>query len=99
MFLILLATMGGGVISTVLLLPYGILTALMAAPLCASLCAAAAGAVLMLRRGDAWNADAAFEDATDDQTDAMVKMLRDIAAKGRESSADAKRSSRSSKAA
>lgn len=99
MFLILLAAMGGGMISTVLLLPYGILTAVMGAPLSASLCAAAAGAVIMLRPGDAWNTDVAFDEDTDDQTDAMVKMLRDIAAKGRESGTDAKRPARNSKAA
>jgi uncharacterized membrane protein len=99
MFLILLAALGGGMISTALLLPYGVLTAVMGAPLTASLCAAAAGAVIMLRRGNDWGTDAAFDEATDDQTDAMVKMLRDIAAKGREIDADAKRPARDSKAA
>jgi hypothetical protein len=99
MFLILLSAIGGGIISTALLLPYGIWTALMCAPLTGSLCAAAAGAVLMLRRGEDWNAEASFEDNTDDQTDAMVKMLRDIAAKGRDADAPAQRPAHKTKAA
>ncbi|KQO76460.1 MULTISPECIES: hypothetical protein [unclassified Methylobacterium] len=99
MVLILLAAMGGGMLSTALLLPYGILTALLGAPLTASLCAAAAGAVILLRRGDDGSTDVAFDEAMDDRTDAMVKMLRDIAAKGRETGADAERPARNAKAA
>ena len=41
----------------------------------------------------------AFDEAMDDRTDAMVKMLRDIAAKGRETGADAERPARNAKAA
>ncbi|MGU3361751.1 hypothetical protein ACLBWX_15570 [Methylobacterium sp. M6A4_1b] len=99
MFLILLAAMGGGIISTALLLPYGIWTALMCAPLTGSLCAAAAGAVIMLRRGEDWSADAEFDETTHDQTDAMVKMLRDIAAKGRETGETTQRPAGNSRAA
>jgi hypothetical protein len=53
----------------------------------------------MLRRGEDWNAEASFEDNTDDQTDAMVKMLRDIAAKGRDADAPAQRPAHKTKAA
>lgn len=99
MFLIVLAALGGGFISTALLLPFGIWPALMCAPLMASLCAAAAGAVIMLRRGEDWVSEAAFDEDTPDQTDAMVKMLREIAAKGRETGEGSERPSRNTKAA
>ncbi|MCK2054233.1 hypothetical protein [Methylobacterium sp. 37f] len=83
MILILLAAISGSVLTMAILLPQGIWTALICAPLMGSLFGGVAAFVLMARRGEDWATGTGFDQSSSDQTDAMVKSLREIATKGR----------------
>ncbi|MCP1561106.1 UNVERIFIED_ORG: hypothetical protein M2438_000105 [Methylobacterium sp. SuP10 SLI 274] len=83
MAFIVLSAIGGGVGIGALMLSYGLGTALACAIPGGSLCAAVAAFVLMARRGEDWaGEDCEDDEPVNDQTDQMVKALREIAQRG-----------------
>ena len=82
---------GGGTATAALMLPHGLVAALLVAPFGGSALALAGGLLLAARRGDDWQSDA----ETDGRIDEMVAALRGIAAEGRrvEARASAQRAS------
>ena len=72
---------GGGTATAALMLPYGLVAALLVAPFGGSALALAGGLLLAARRGADWRSDA----ETDARLDEMVAALRGIAAEGRRS--------------
>ena len=79
MLLVVFVAIAGGFLTVAAMVPYGLLVALLSAPLGGSLCAAAAALVIMKLRGSADQS----EENLDAQTDAMVADLRGIAAQAK----------------
>lgn len=72
---LMLAALGGGVVTALIAAPLGTVTAVLAAPLGASACTLLAAFHLARRRGSDWQTQVDL----DEQTDAMVAALRGLA--------------------
>lgn len=79
MVLLVFVAIAGGLAAGAAVAPFGLLAALLAAPMGGSLCAVVAALVLMRLRGPAVPSDVDL----DAQTDAMVADLRGVAAQAR----------------
>lgn len=77
MLLLVFVAIAGGFLTAATMVPYGLLAALLSAPLGGSLCTGVAALAIMRLRGRAYQS----QEDLDAQADAMVADLRGIAAK------------------
>jgi hypothetical protein len=80
-FPLLVAAIGGGLVTAAATAPFGAILSVLSAPFGGSLCAALVAVQLARRRGADWHSQSDL----DDQTDAMVAALRGVTAQAEQS--------------